>query len=383
MSLVTIIWSMIASACLTLAGIHFLLWRKSRRAWTNLLFCLTAVGTAIFAFCELRMMDAATPAGLATTLKWGHVAVWALYLSLVGFVRFYLRAGRPGLAWAVCGTRTLALLLNFLVGQNLNYLKVASLGHVSFLGESVSIPEGVVHNPWMLVGQLSLVLFVVFAADASFTVWRRGDRRIALTVGGSIVFFSLASVFQSVVVLWGIVKVPLTATPFFMGMVAMMGYELSYDALRTSQLDRELHLSEAGLHESEERMRLAVEAADFGIWIRDLVRNEIWATDRWRSLFGFDHEERLKLDNILQRVHPEDRDAVRSVLSKAMDGGGSYEAEFRLVFPAGTFAGLDRTAVSSSTTPEEPFSCAACRLILRSESKLSRRCGSYNRKSRT
>jgi hypothetical protein len=42
MSLVTIIWSMIASACLTLAGIHFLLWCRSRTAWTNLLFCCRA-----------------------------------------------------------------------------------------------------------------------------------------------------------------------------------------------------------------------------------------------------------------------------------------------------------------------------------------------------
>ena len=334
MSLITISWSMIASACLTLAGIHFLLWCRSRKSWTNLLFCLTAVSTAIFAFCELRMMRVQTPAEFASTLKWAHVPVWVLVVSLVGFVRLYLRAGRPWLAWTVFALRTFALLLNFLVGQNLNYLEVTSLRQIPLLGESVSVAEGV-HNPWMLIGQLSLLLVVVFVADASITVWRRGDRRTALTVGGSVVFFALVSAGQSLAVLWGIVQVPLTASLFFMGVVAVMGYELGQDTLRAAQLDRELRLSEAGLRESEERMRLAVEAADFGIWIRDLARNEIWASDKWRALFGFRQEERLELDSILQQIHSEDRDAVRSVLSKATEGDGSYEAEYRLMPPTG------------------------------------------------
>jgi hypothetical protein len=49
MSWVTIIWSMVASACLTLAAMNLLVWRKKRTAWANLLFSLTAVATAAFA----------------------------------------------------------------------------------------------------------------------------------------------------------------------------------------------------------------------------------------------------------------------------------------------------------------------------------------------
>ena len=52
-------------------------------------------------------------------------------------------------------------------------------------------------------------------------------------------------------------------------------------------------------------MRLAVEGADFGIWIRGLARNEIWATDKWRALFGFTKAEPLEIDQILERLHPE------------------------------------------------------------------------------
>jgi hypothetical protein len=143
-----------ASACLMLGGINFLYWCRNRHAWANLLFFLTATSTAAFAFCELWMMRADTPAEFATVLKWGHVAVWLLLVSLVWFVWFYLKAGRLWLAWTACGLRTLGLLLNFLNGQNLNYREIISLGHIRFLGESVAIAE-YVPNPWMIVGRSS------------------------------------------------------------------------------------------------------------------------------------------------------------------------------------------------------------------------------------
>ncbi len=334
MSLITIIWSMSASACLTLAGINFLFWCRNRKAWANLLFALTATSVAAFAFCELWMMRADTPAEFATVLKWGHVAVWLLFVSLVWFARLYLNAGRLWLAWTACGLRTIALLLNFLTGQNLNYREITHLGHIRLLGESVAIAEGV-PNPWMLVGQLSLVVWLIFTAEASVTAWQRGDRHRAVAVGGSIVFFAFVSSVQAPLVFWGIVHMPISASLFFTGMVAVMGYELGSEMLRASQLDRKLQQSEAGLHEIEERMRLAIEGTDFGIWIRDLARNEIWATDKWRALFGFPEAERLELDKILERIHSEDRDTFRSALKEATEGKGSYEAEYRVILPSG------------------------------------------------
>ncbi len=179
MSLVTIIWSMIASACLTLAAINVLVWFQNRKAWANLLFSLLATGTAVFAYFELRMMRAGTPAEFASVLKWGHIPVWLLIISLVWFVRLYLNAGQLWLAWLVCGLRTLALVLNFLVGQNLNYLEVTRLRSISFLGESVQIAE-TVPNPWMLVAQLSFLVLLIFLADATITAWRpRGLQTIS------------------------------------------------------------------------------------------------------------------------------------------------------------------------------------------------------------
>ena len=121
MSWVTIIWAMIASACLTLALVYVLVWWRRREAWANLLFAVTAVATAVFAGFELWMMRAETPVAFGTAVRWGHVPVWVGFVSLVGFVRLYLRAGRLWLAWAACGLRTLSLILNFVFTPNLNY----------------------------------------------------------------------------------------------------------------------------------------------------------------------------------------------------------------------------------------------------------------------
>ncbi len=70
---VTILWSMVASACLTLAAIHLLIWSMNRAAWANLLFSLSALATAALAGCEYWMMRAETPAEYATALRWLHV----------------------------------------------------------------------------------------------------------------------------------------------------------------------------------------------------------------------------------------------------------------------------------------------------------------------
>jgi two-component system, LuxR family, sensor kinase FixL len=327
MSWVTVIWAMIASACLTLALVHGLVWWRRREAQANLLFALTAFAAAVFAGCELWIMRAETPDAFGMAVRWAHVPATVLIVSLVGFVRLYLRAGRLWLAWMVCGVRTLSLILDFVFTPNLNYREIKALRHVSYLGELIVAPVGV-PSPWMLISQLGLLLLVIFVADASIVVWRRGDRRQALSVGGSIVLFVVAATGQLILTLWGILHAPITVSLFFMGIVAAMGLELSRDVLRAARLSDDLR-------ESQERMALATHALNLGIWVRDLVRNEVWATEKWRELLGFAKSERIDLDSFLQKLHPEDREAVNQALAQALGDAGGYETEYRVVLPDG------------------------------------------------
>ncbi len=335
MSWVTVIWSMVASACLTLAAIYFLVWCRNRTAWAHLLFSVTAAATTGLAFCELWLMRAQTPAEIVAAMRWVQLAVFFLFVSITWFVRIYLRAGRSWLAWTVTAHRTFYILLTFLAGINVNYRAVAGR-QIRFLGESITVPGGV-PNPLMAFGQFGVLLMLIFVVDASVAAWRRGDRRKARIVGGSVVFFILAGLGTSSVVLWANVQAPLVVSQCYLGLVVVMGYELSRDVLRASQLVHELEASEAGLRESEARMSQAVEAGDLGIWIWDLARRDIWASDAWRALFGFAASERLEFDDVLERLHPDDREHLQQAHAMAVAGsnGGRYQTEYRLTLPDG------------------------------------------------
>src|SRR6266700_6337700 len=235
MNWVTIIWAMGAGACLTLALMHLVVWWKDRTARANLVFSVMAIAVAAFAALELALMRAETPEQFGVALRWMHVPAWVIVASLIGFVRLYLKAGRRWLAWTVVAVRTLSLILNFAFSPNINYREITGLRHIPFLGESVSVAEGV-PNSWMLVAQLSLLLLVIFVTDATIAVWRRGDRRQALVVGGSIMLFVVVATAQAMAITWEIISMPLTVSLFYQGIVAAMAYELSYDVLRAARI---------------------------------------------------------------------------------------------------------------------------------------------------
>jgi PAS domain S-box-containing protein len=98
---------------------------------------------------------------------------------------------------------------------------------------------------------------------------------------------------------------------------------------------RRRRLAEAALRESDRRLSLAADAGNLGIWVRDLVRDEIWATQKWRELFGFEKSEELNMDRFLQRLHPGDLDAFTQAMTKAVEAGGPYEKDYRIILPDG------------------------------------------------
>jgi PAS domain S-box-containing protein len=318
---------MAASASLTLAGMHLLVWSRRPSAWANLLFALSSAGTAAFAGCELWMMRSQTPEEYGTAVRWLITLAWVVSVSLVGFTLVYLRAGRLWLAWTVIGVRTLTLLLNFGSAPNLAYREISALRQVPFLGEAVSVAEGV-PNPWMQFGQLGLLLFVVFVVDASLAAWRRGDRRQALVVGASLVFFGAGGTIESLLVWRGFVQAPLTVTPFYLALVAAMSYELSGDVLRAARLSDDLR-------EREQQMALAADAADLGLWVWSTPQDTVWGTERLNPMLGFAPGEPISAEAFLTRVHPEDREPTRRALRRALDEKSEYSTEYRVQLPDG------------------------------------------------
>ena len=327
MSWVSLIWTVVPTVCVTLAVMHLLLWSQNRAARASMAFGITALGVAASAACELWMMRAASTGEYGRALRWMHVPAWVVIIALVAFVRLHLRAGRPWLAWSVFGLRSLALLLNFIFVPNLNFREITSLRHIPFLGEPVAVALGR-HNPWMLVGQAGFLLLAIFVVDAFWTMLRRHDRRTAVVLAGTIVFFVFAGTLQVLLVLWGVVEMPLTTSLFFFGILLAMAYQMSSDLRRAAQLADDLR-------ESEDRMRLAAEAAGFGVWVWNVASNVIWGSDRWLRLFEFSPDAPVSLERLLDRVHPDDRMMVARNVRHALVAKQDYAAEYRAVLPDG------------------------------------------------
>jgi len=346
MSWITILWSMIAAACLTLAAFYCLVWFKQRENWVHLLFSSSAVAAAAIAGFELAMMHAQTVGQYEALVRWIHVPTWALIVSLVGFVRLYLRAGRPWLAWTICGLRTVVLILNFILTPNLNYRQINSIRQFSWGGDIISVPVGVA-NPWGVLSQVSLVLLLIFFIDATITVWRRGDRERALVVGGSMIFGAMLA-WHVPLVIWGIIEIPFFLCFAYSGIVVAMAYELGNDIARAAQLARELEAS-------DKRLNLAADSADLGLWEWDLNKDEIWVTPTRRAQLGFPVSGKITFEDLISRWHVDDRDKVREAVKDAIENGKDYEAEFRVVLADGSVRWIAARGRAQASGPGEPM----------------------------
>ncbi len=354
MSWTTVIWSMTAAACLTLAGIHLLVWCKQRENWVYLAFSCSAVAGAGLTAFEFALLRAQTADQYGVILRWAQVPVWLLVVSLVIFVRLYFRAGRLWLAWSVCGLRTLALILNFVFTPNLSYRAITQLNHVLWWGgETVSIPVGVT-NPWVLVAQLSSILLVVFLVDTTITAWRQRERRRGVVLGWTMIFFTFLAAGHALLVVWGFVHIPFFACFPFLGLLAAMGYELSSDMLRAAQLADALKASETTLRDTEGRMTLAANAASIVMWTWDIPRDEVWLSDKGRALFGFSHLEKLNAERVRSVIHPEDRQLVRQLVEKSLTTSEEIQAEYRVVLVDGSVRWVTRRGLVEFDADGQP-----------------------------
>ncbi len=90
------------------------------------------------------------------------------------------------------------------------------------------------------------------------------------------------------------------------------------------------------LRDSEERLRLALRAANAGAWSWSLESDDaIWSEELW-SLYGLDpRHAKASYAAWLASVHPDDRDATAKVIAEAVAAGRDFEMEWRTNAPPG------------------------------------------------
>jgi PAS domain S-box-containing protein len=291
-SWITILWPMMAAACITLALMQLLVWVRMPSRHAPLLFAIAALCVAAIAGIELGMMRAATAGEFGALQRWTHLPGFVLVVSLVFFVRVYFGAGRPWLAWTVCGLRLVVVVVNFLSDVSVNLKEITALRQVPVWGEMVSVAEGVV-NPWSRLATLSLLALVVFVVDAAISVWRRGGeaRRRATLVGASLALAVTLIMVRNFLIHEGFLQAPYLISASYMVVIAAMAYELGSDIHRSAQLARELQESDTQLRESEQRFRLVVEEAPNSMVMVDRNGTIALVNAMTEKVFGYRRDE--------------------------------------------------------------------------------------------
>ena len=243
MNPVTILWSGVAGAALTMAVAHGALWLLDRRGFANLAFGTVAAAVAGLAVTELGMMQAVSAGEYGQWVRWFHVPNFLAIVGLVVFVNLEFGIGRLWLAGLIIALRALLLILNFLLDPNVTWSEISGLRTISFLGEPVStVGTAVVRQPIQWLGTLASLLFIAYVADALATAWREKavhNRRKALVICSAILTFITLAIVESQLVVWKLLPMPVVVAPLFLILVVAITYEESRAIVASIRTERE------------------------------------------------------------------------------------------------------------------------------------------------
>lgn len=93
--------------------------------------------------------------------------------------------------------------------------------------------------------------------------------------------------------------------------------------------------AETALEETEARARLAIEAADMGVWELNLKTMEVLWDERSTALYEVSSQTQMTLAQAMELTHPDDLEPVRASVREALSSASSFHAEYRILLPDG------------------------------------------------
>jgi PAS domain S-box-containing protein len=101
----------------------------------------------------------------------------------------------------------------------------------------------------------------------------------------------------------------------------------SHNAALMAEVAGRMHAQQ----ESEARLRFATTAGRLGIWELDLQSGELTCSPRAKEIFGRQPDAPFSHQNLIDSVHPDDRDRMLAAKHAAAATGGEYEHEYRII----------------------------------------------------
>lgn len=115
--------------------------------------------------------------------------------------------------------------------------------------------------------------------------------------------------------------------------VLSLGIDVTSRVRATQEADRQMQENAI----ASERLALAVEATELGLWEWDAKTDILYWSDRLREIFGVGSDQPLTYESWASSLHPEDRDRVIEKVASLMDptSDGKLQSEHRIIRPDG------------------------------------------------
>ncbi len=278
---------------------------------------------------EFALSQVDTIAGAELLLRAWAIAIGVVLISLLAFTWNYFGTGNKWLALSVPCLWSIGIIGDFVPGPPNTFQGTVSGIHIAqtFAGASFTTLERSLSflNTFVYLAALG---FIWFTVDAAIKLLRRGYRRRALVVGGSLLLFPFTGVVLTALVATETVSAPNLLSWCYVIVLVAMSNELGADAASSERLANQLH-------ESEQRMDVASATVGLGMLSWDIARDSVWADDKARALVGLSATESLTIDRFLNAIDRENRDHVINSIKDALAKGQDHNAEFKVTLPDG------------------------------------------------
>lgn len=143
----------------------------------------------------------------------------------------------------------------------------------------------------------------------------------------------------------------------------MRFYSQVAQVLASMGLERmqKLEAADQALKNSEERLRLVLEASKDGFWDLDIEKDYLYVSPRWAEMLEYSPDElKMRFDAWTRLIHPDDYCQTMKAISDHLKGKtAQYEAEYRLLTKSGKWKWmLDRGKVVSRDENGRPLRAA-------------------------
>lgn len=109
------------------------------------------------------------------------------------------------------------------------------------------------------------------------------------------------------------------------------------------------------LHQSQDRLRLALLSSHAGVWSRDLKSNQLFWDQTVYQMFEFDEaESQITYESFIHHIHPDDRTTVQFKIDESIRNNQPYKCEFRIIRKDGSIRHILSTGTVYFDEHHEP-----------------------------